>query len=1510
MLLIKDKKKNKQPHFRQMVPRKFVFQHAEEAFKCPLTKDGLINRRYSASCRDEIATEDVKIKAMTGENYEDKKKAYIGKILQDTKTAAVAQKQKEVIARGKQIYKLDELVVTEEMRGYVDDINATESPPDCKAKYIKLERNLNPIQIYILTQICYQKLSSFCDGRCNDAYSALGSSTFPKGAAILDKFKKEKQHVADQYQTEGYFKYIEFDPLVSAFMLDFWSDGVKNFQIPFNNIEDECDSDDCTHTDPWAAFYEAFTDVQSEKWYDEEAEGHKKYFQLIPEDPFMFYMFVTDEENREVLSPQLRSIVDVLCRSPDFDEWQPEKTTKTKESTSTLEVVSGGRSEKTKESTSTLEVVSGGRSEKRDIEYPDYDDERKEIELQEENSLKPLPYGKFKNGGTAPLDLSQGVKISDQGKSLFLTLVGSIIVRSAYDIHFDSLKLDMNKFNESLKELDRDDNDYEQNKNRVWAELFLQAYEWACETQENHFKTYKEWIPYSLSEWGANGGIFPEILHHELQSLSHLNVRLYGTRPVVCACPQGYETYYGAKLTMVTKKRPGLNVGDNVGYGAFFTSSGKTIAPGRGVILKKDGEKILLNIGTYWIPNKIWVRARLVFSSHANTTGICTKTLDDLLDVMETDEEKNNPWYIKWVGTYEQAARRIVAFKKKQAEMYDNNDPNYSFVSYYTNLILMNLDYWVKRLFNICNVKVDESGDENKPVSEEEAKFWGGVFDEIEAKWVGLGAGAGAVGAVGAVTAGAFVLGTGGLGAVGIAGAAAAGALVGGLVGVGGKELLGKVYTAIKAGGMILYKLFTMVLQMPFIQELILDMVTDYKDKICRKMAIAENRVKIRRTDGKGDVKQFNDQSGAWESLSPDEKLAHAKAIADESSKKTTGMINKFTAAIQSLSGAEGDGIVNRAAGAVSMNQESSPIKKVFKLLYKIPGVEKMLTFLHVTPDNLTAMLTVALTKTCARTWNSLVNLNSGMGRIMRLYDSIAGDGGCLDDSGNLVITDGGTMSKGGQYCSYAFEQALHNIPYYAMMVLNALHKDKWNIELAKPVVSGDKETYTLSTTTTRGEYVIGHDDQVKKTKAAGGKIFRNKQNENGDNLECIGCGTEYPWLTQYNLQLQNLIDKQTLPCGHEAHKKQDDGGNWDINKKTIVKFYESQLNQFNTYQHQQKNRAKSSIGPAFGSPEFDQTRAKEYALKEGFQDKVVQESYYVASQMTDKEKAALKKIELEAAKGWTAWQITGLVLAAAVGVAVVVAAGGPVAALAGAKALAAAAASTVAKNAGELKETVVEHAGKLKDAATKGAKYVYQNGAKVLEKGYDLANKVKDSYLGKLAIEGGKKGLQVGIDMGKNALTKVIGDTMKQIISKPDAAMALLFTGGTILMGLVSQAMDAINHFGDKYKCMPMTKLFAEQPVWDAIFRKKMALKIDEFIGVMGSDATKQGQHTKALQAGPVLDLAFDLVIRIKLALQKCVGFAAFFDDDMFWQFIDLEGTAEFFEQYAEPECFMKKLE
>ena len=56
--------------------------------------------------------------------------------------------------------------------------------------------------------------------------------------------------------------------------------------------------------------------------------------------------------------------------------------------------------------------------------------------------------------------------------------------------------------------------------------------------------------------------------------------------------------------------------------------------------------------------------------------------------------------------------------------MYDNNDPNYSFVHYYVQLICLKFDYWMKKLFNVCNVKVDDTGDENKELTEEEKKKW------------------------------------------------------------------------------------------------------------------------------------------------------------------------------------------------------------------------------------------------------------------------------------------------------------------------------------------------------------------------------------------------------------------------------------------------------------------------------------------------------------------------------------------------------------------------------------------------------------------------------------------------------------------------------------------------------------------------------------------------------------------------------------------------------------------
>ena len=676
-------------------------------------------------------------------------------------------------------------------------------------------------------------------------------------------------------------------------------------------------------------------------------------------------------------------------------------------------------------------------------------------------------------------------------------------------------------------------------------------------------------------------------------------MRLYGTRPVCNACAEGFETYYGANALGVNKKRPAdpIHIGDVVYFRwAKWNDKGYD----RGTVIEIDRVKKQLRLelkGSGYIRNQTLgnIPFKAVYAKNRNTTGICTKMVDEILESLEieTEEEKNNPWYIRWVGTYEQAARRIEAFKRKQAEMYDNNDPNYDFVTYYTNLIILNLDYWVKRVFNICNVKVDESGDENRPLTDKEASYWASVLSEINEKWksAAVGAAAGGVGVAGAAAVGALTIGTGGIAPATIAALAAGGAAAGAILGAGGKKLIGKIWTVIKAGGMLLYKLFTMILQMPFVQEVILDMVEEYRKKLCRSMAIQQNRISLRSTNKNGDTKQFNEITGQWMSLTRADKAEQARAIAKASSDKFWGNVNKFQAALTSLSGPDGDGILKRATDALSMNGPNSPLKKIFAWITTIPGVSQILNHLNITPNNLSVMITTALMKTGTKTWNSMMAANSGVGRIMRLYDSISGDGGCLDSNGNLVLTDGGDASQGAQYCAYAFEQAIHNVPYYAIMLLNAMHKDP----------------------------------QCRLTFDSNGQI--NDEN----------------WTILYNLYLESLIMGQILPCGHPSHKKLDDE-NWQSKKKLLLNFYEQQLQQYEeTIGRREYGLEKDGSQESERSLEFQQKFNKDVADK--FKPKP--------------EPIQMQQLKDEAAKSWTYWQIAGLTLAAGVGVGLVIASGG-----------------------------------------------------------------------------------------------------------------------------------------------------------------------------------------------------------------------------------------------------------
>ena len=501
----------------------------------------------------------------------------------------------------------------------------------------------------------------------------------------------------------------------------------------------------------------------------------------------------------------------------------------------------------------------------------------------------------------------------------------------------------------------------------------LTAYEWICQTQEarlNHMFG-KEMIHWSFSEWGASGGFMPSLLAHRGQSMKHLNIRLENNKEVCSACPKDYMTYYGATwYSAVNKKRP------------------KTLK--------------------------------------ANASGICTQYIDEIADVLElTEEEKRNPWWLNWVGTWEQAQRRLDAYKKKQQEMYDNSDPRYSWIDYYLNLLILQVDLWVKKLFNVCNVKVDDSGDEQAELTEEEKSQW---------EWVNQkSAGGVAAGAAAGAAAGSFVpiLGTAAGAAIGASTAAL-------FAKYGASVVFRSVKEMVRVGGVLLYKVIGLVMRSPMVMEGLLKLAIDYKKTLCYRMAMKQNKFDLVKTDKDGSLKKMNDM-GQWIPLTDQAKKDIEAKASEVQKEKDKRKFLQFFAVLQEMGGTDGANFLTQALGATSLYIEGA-FSKLVDLLTIIPGISQMFKTTGLTADKLQGMIIVALTTAGQKNFNTIVRANSTMSRLTKFYDVMMnGAQDCLSNGDRLVMKDGGELGEGEQYLNYAWETLHFNVPYYALMILNEM---------------------------------------------------------------------------------------------------------------------------------------------------------------------------------------------------------------------------------------------------------------------------------------------------------------------------------------------------------------------------------------------------------------------------------------------------------------------------------------
>jgi len=975
MLLIKDRKKNKQPRFRMMVPREFVFQpseqdlpkqamkelenNAEENLKANEKKYEQVRAKHFEKLEGKEAKAEEKEKVNIIENQD--KVVGVNKLMQelatiDTLEISTTPNSDRSANNTDIIAKIDAIEGDSEISRWI--INC--------AKLAKFDQ-LCEIKGYNNKNACKKQDYSGYSGITEDYYPPLFDGNPLRRAALDARGTKENMEAFD-----------DGDMLSASFMLMVWNSSPLliegKYKLPilgstFFNEGRRKIKKNGTWDGTWPEHsYEEFHHKLSTKWGAEHSV-HNDDYKCVPAHPFLCYYYLLDGENVNVIDSHLLKYVRMIT-----ENLYPE-----------------------------------------DLENP--------FEETGEKELKDNAYRTDAKATIKGPDWTQGLDFTEKSKAVFMLFLGTVMIHS-YEL--PSLTIDWSDSKE----------------NRCLA-----VYEWVCKKQESHLKGMfrKETVHWSFSEWGASGGFMPSLLGHTAQSMEHLNIRLIGKnkKPVCSACPKDYMAYYGANWYAVNKKRD----------------------------LK-------------------W----------KNYSGICTQYIDQIADILElTEEEKNNPWWLNWVGTWQQAQRRVDAYKKKQQEMYDNADPRYSFVDYYMNLMILQVDLWVKKLFNVCNVKVDDSGDEEQELSEAEKKKWAWVD---AAKAGGVAAGAAAGGAAGTFFGGP----------VGTAIGATVGGLGAAFAAYGASKVFATMGEMIRVGGVLLYKVIGLVLRSPMVQEALLSLAIKYKEKICIKTAAKSRNFSIVKTGDDGNLKKMNDL-GQWYSIDEEEQKTIEEDETKRAAEKAKRKFMQFFAVLQEMCGGEGDSFLMTALGGTALYINGA-FAGITNLLMKVPGLGHMMETIGLDEEKLQGLIIVGLTQTGTKNFNAMVKANSTFARLKKLYHVLMESNKSCLTAGKLVIKDGGLLGDGKQYVNYAWETMNFNMPYYALMILNELASTK---QLVK------KEG------TDPPEFVWEGKDAV------------------------------FPWSpnfeTEKNKVIQNFIASQTVPGGEAAFDKET-----EKNAQEKVKQY--QMNQ------------------------------------------------------------------------------------------------------------------------------------------------------------------------------------------------------------------------------------------------------------------------------------------------------------------------------------------------------------
>ena len=430
-----------------------------------------------------------------------------------------------------------------------------------------------------------------------------------------------------------------------------------------------------------------------------------------------------------------------------------------------------------------------------------------------------------------------------------------------------------------------------------------------------------------------------------------------------------------------------------------------------------------------------------------NANGICVESTqlaqngEQFMNgyILTEDEQKYNGDYRNFIGTWQQMQRVQNAYIKKQHEMYQNSNPHYSLVKYYVNLLYLKMDVWFRWAIGISNITEKQDTDNN----------WEKPEGFVENIW----------------------------------------AMV--------KEIVGKLGTTLKHASWLLYKIIDVCLRMPVVRQVIVQLAEKLVSGLCVKMAVEQHNYDL--LNKENDV--FNDDLGLWLASDEGTRTKIANKEADAIWKTRTDRLAMFAAVIRQFGGDSAGSYMSSGILALE-GFFSKAFESAVGLFSLLPGVKTLLETCGITNTAMKAMIMGGIRSQGEETFNYILKVNSAASDMLRLYDTIVECSQCsLGLSEPVIFKQGVVLGEAEPYLYYAFEQALYNIPYYAVQILNeyeynrdeedgASNRDtRWQFGFNREDAKMREEHMALIKKGIFGQWLVPGGDYAKETQENNGKM-------------------------------------------------------------------------------------------------------------------------------------------------------------------------------------------------------------------------------------------------------------------------------------------------------------------------------------------------------------------------------------------------------------------------------------